>query len=216
MERDPAALREQTTQPLLGAEAHVEYYDAKLDWVTERFYLRKTAEAVYPYAQKAFRFMDKLGGKFAHGLGLTSSRFQYALDEYNRRERKMYEKMERENAKEKAIKHQQGLVDEDDSRMPYVPPVSLIFLSSSGNNNNSANTSSASSSASSTSAAPAHKQKKEEDEQKKKVAEALESIKKPQPAQQRHSASSSSSVKPSASASKGNDDDDDEEAMKHL
>ena len=67
MEHDPAQLRSESVQPLLGSDSHVEYYDAKLDWVTERFGLRKAAQSIYPYAQKALKGMDWLGGKFAHG-----------------------------------------------------------------------------------------------------------------------------------------------------
>jgi hypothetical protein len=170
MERDPRALRVQQTQPLLNTSdadvrAGAEYMDAKLDWLPERFYIREAAQKVYPYAAKVLKGMDWLGGKFANGLGLTSSRFQYALDEHNRRERKIQQREEEARARERAIKHQQGLVDEDDSRMPYVPPVQLMFLQSGSGGGAAAASAAPSASASS--------EKERLEEQRRLINEAL-------------------------------------------
>ena len=93
MENDPTRLRQEQAAPLLSDEAQIQYYDTTaLDWLPANGKIRSAAETIFPYAQKALKGMDWLGGKIANGLGLTSSRFQYAIDEYERRERRHLER----------------------------------------------------------------------------------------------------------------------------
>jgi hypothetical protein len=104
---------------LANPEAAVPYYDVSLDWVPRP--LRSTSVAVYPYAQKVYRGMDWLGGRIASAFGLTSSRFQYAIDEYESRERRRTEKEAARARAEREQRKREAAVDEDDTRMPYVP-----------------------------------------------------------------------------------------------
>lgn len=93
-----------------------DYYDVNLDWVPTAT-LRKTAKFVYPACNRCLQVMESIGGVMVNVLGLNQSRFQYAVDEYNRRERVRIEKeqlayqKERDRILERA---RRGLDAEDD------------------------------------------------------------------------------------------------------
>lgn len=112
-----------------STDAHATYYDANLDWIKNDT-LRSGVKYVYPAAKKVYLVMDWIGEKVAYAIGATQSRFQYAVDEYNRQERRKArkEELERQRLLEKA--RRQGLAggdlggdDDDGLGCPYVPPV---------------------------------------------------------------------------------------------
>ena len=69
------------------------YYDTDFDWI-KNDRARTVVAAVYPTAYKVYAWMDWMGGKIAGVLGLTQSRFQYAIDEHDRIERRKRRKEE--------------------------------------------------------------------------------------------------------------------------
>lgn len=111
-------------------ESGAQYYDANFEWIPNGP-LRTGAKAVYPAAYKTYLVMDWIGEKVAWVLGATQSRFQYAVDEHHRQERRKArkEELERQRLLEKARRHGiPGLGgdnddDDDDAGCPYVPPV---------------------------------------------------------------------------------------------
>jgi hypothetical protein len=113
------------------------YYDVSFDWIKNES-LRVGVTRVYPYACKVVGVMEWIGGKVANATGLTQSRFQYAVDEYYRRERKRHEKELLEEAilvqrarerglLRKSVVRPDGTVeivdDDSDDDVPYAPPV---------------------------------------------------------------------------------------------
>jgi hypothetical protein len=135
MDAAAAAAASSGTEPRPDANAasasddRAAYYDVSFDWIKMES-VRVGATTVYPYVCRVVSWMDWLGGKVASGTGLTSSRFQYAVDEYYRRERKR----ERREKEEEAILLQRardrGLLrktrdddDEDEDDVPYAPPL---------------------------------------------------------------------------------------------
>ena len=107
-------------------EPETAYYDADFTWIGNNT-IRSAAKTVYPAAYRAYVICDWIGEKVANGLGLTSSRFQYAVDEYHRLERKKQRKVELARQQELEAIREKGLLgtieDDDDDDLPYVPPV---------------------------------------------------------------------------------------------
>jgi len=62
------------------------YYE-KRDGFFEKPQVQKAVKIVTDVAYKAYLLADKAGEKIANFLGITDSRFQYAVDEYNRLQR---------------------------------------------------------------------------------------------------------------------------------
>lgn len=98
------------------------YYDADFSWIKVQS-VKVGAQRIFPYVCKVADVMDSIGGVVARGLGLTNSRFQYAVDEYYRRERRKLRKEEQERQREMQRKREEGLLDEDDEALPYCPPI---------------------------------------------------------------------------------------------
>jgi hypothetical protein len=123
------------------------YYDTNLNWVPEGK-LRTCARYVYPVAYKTYLFMDWVGGKVAYAIGANQSRFQYAVDEYYRQERKKARKEAVERQRRIDRERRAGMLAEEDEsegdddeqelmeaggsggtsgkkrpHIPYVPPV---------------------------------------------------------------------------------------------
>lgn len=111
-----------TEEGRAAAATNRQYYDVSFDWVGNQP-VRTGLVKAYPYARKVVDGMDWLGGKVANALGLTSSRFQYAVDEYWRREKKKHRKdmLERQLQEERERAARSALDDDDD--VPYAPPV---------------------------------------------------------------------------------------------
>ena len=117
-------------QPAEAARGPSGYYDVNFDWVPTST-LRSGARTVYPTLHKVYCAMDYIGEKLANGLGLTQSRYQYAVDEYNRREERKRRKaeMERQRKMEEEIangfmSYDEDANDENDGLgIPYVPPL---------------------------------------------------------------------------------------------
>jgi hypothetical protein len=72
------------------AEAN-DYRDVDFTWIPTNA-LRNTARYVYPACNRTVQIMEAIGGVIVNTFGLNQSRFQYAVDEYNRRERARVEK----------------------------------------------------------------------------------------------------------------------------
>lgn len=113
--------------PAAAGAKEEQYFDANFDWIANEK-LRNGAKYVYPVAYKVYVVMDWIGEKVAYALGATQSRFQYAVDEYHRQERRNARKaeLERQRMLEKA--RRQGIAggdagDDRDGSCPYVPPV---------------------------------------------------------------------------------------------
>lgn len=92
------------------------YRDVDFSWIPT-ITLQKTAKFVYPVCNRTMQVMENIGGVIVHTFGLNQSRFQYAVDEYHRRERARVEKeqmaykQERQRVLERA---RQGLDDDDE------------------------------------------------------------------------------------------------------
>ena len=75
--------------------------------------------------------MEYIGEKVVNVLGLNSSRFQYAVDEYNRRERIKREKVDLELQRERQRIIDLGLqgIEADVNTtedIPYAPPLEVL------------------------------------------------------------------------------------------
>ena len=114
-----------------------EYYDVDLSWAMLKPLTNGVALA-FPYAIKAINVMDSIGGYVSRKLGLTQSRFQYAVDEYYRLEKQKLEKQAAEK-RQKRLEQQQSRynknddsgsshesVDDDGEAPPYCPPLISI------------------------------------------------------------------------------------------
>ena len=115
----------------IEVEQAATYYDTNLDWISNPT-LNKCARTVYPAAYKTYCIMEWIGGKVAYCIGATQSRFQYAIDEYNRLERRRLRKEEQERqmmldkarrAGMAAEEEDSDVEDEDQLHIPYVRPV---------------------------------------------------------------------------------------------
>lgn len=105
-----------------------QYYDVDLSWVPETAGLRRVATLCYPAAYRTFCVMEAIGGVIVRSCGLDQSRYQYAVDEYHRRERVKREKEQTRIARndQKELNKGFGGIDDDDDDCPdapYVPPV---------------------------------------------------------------------------------------------
>lgn len=113
---------EQAQEMSRDGSSNAKYYDTDFQWIGNKS-VRKGVTTVYPYAHRVYLGMEWLGGKIADGLGITQSRFQYAVDEYNRRERRKRDKEALE--RERMLQRARELGEEDEEPMPYAPPVLL-------------------------------------------------------------------------------------------
>ena len=89
------ALLAQPGKKLADVSGSSQYYDTDFSWIQVQS-VRVGAQQIFPYVCKVVSVMDSIGGVVARGLGLTNSRFQYAVDEYYRRERRRLRKEEQE------------------------------------------------------------------------------------------------------------------------
>ncbi len=109
------------------------YYDVDLGWIKNPS-ARRVARAVYPVCQRVLTVMESIGEKVVNIFGLNSSRFQYAVDEYERRERLKQEKIDLEREKERRRILEKGLQgieadvadDDDNIDIPYAPPLEVL------------------------------------------------------------------------------------------
>lgn len=76
------------------------YYDADVSWIPTTA-LKKVARAAYPACTRTLQVMESIGGVIVNTFGLNQSRFQYAVDEYHRRERVRLEKEQMQYQKER-------------------------------------------------------------------------------------------------------------------
>ena len=106
------------------------YYDADFSWFgAGDTYAKRAAKALYPAAMAALGSMEWVGEKVVSTFGLDQSRFQYAVDEFDRQERRrLHKEQQILNARSEAYR-QRGLregmddPDEDISDIPYAPPI---------------------------------------------------------------------------------------------
>lgn len=105
--------------PATATAPTTQYYDVNFDWIQVKP-LRTSVKKVYPYVCKVLGGMEWIGGKVAYGLGLTQSRFQYAVDEHYKRERRKQKREMEEAALMLQRAREKGLLNEDDD-VPYAP-----------------------------------------------------------------------------------------------
>eukprot|EP00760_Papus_ankaliazontas_P006518 PhM_4_TR13076/c0_g2_i1/m.75313 len=98
------------------------YYDTNFEWIKNQR-VRRAACKVYPTAMWLWDWGDYLGGKVANALGLTQSRYQYAIDEYNRQQRK---KRRKEEKVQKERMERAAYWQENEEG--YVPPNTLASV----------------------------------------------------------------------------------------
>eukprot|EP00999_Lentomonas_sp_LEN2_P000524 NODE_1525_length_826_cov_73.865522_g1477_i0.p1 GENE.NODE_1525_length_826_cov_73.865522_g1477_i0~~NODE_1525_length_826_cov_73.865522_g1477_i0.p1 ORF type:complete len:191 (+),score=41.12 NODE_1525_length_826_cov_73.865522_g1477_i0:150-722(+) len=111
-----APIEEDPSEPEEGAKNYVYYNDAPVP--SYGTILWKSAKAG---AYRAYLVADKIGEKVAGFLGITDSRFQYAVDEYNRqqeREAAAKARQERELARRRQRRIDAGLESTDDPEQP--------------------------------------------------------------------------------------------------
>ncbi|CUG90205.1 Hypothetical protein, putative [Bodo saltans] len=113
-----------------------DYRDVDFTWIPTNA-LRTTARYVYPVCNRTVQIMEAIGGVIVNTFGLNQSRFQYAVDEYNRRERVRIEKEQMVYQKERnriLEAARQGLdndtygggedeEDESEANRRYCPPM---------------------------------------------------------------------------------------------
>jgi len=119
---NPSSVPDHPTESSLSAPATLPnggYYDNDFSWINNTT-ARAVVTKVYPTAYKVYEWMDWMGGKVAWCLGLTQSRFQYAIDEAERIERRKRRKEE---------KRQQRAMEEEaywrEREEPYVPRMTM-------------------------------------------------------------------------------------------
>eukprot|EP01064_Diplonema_japonicum_P009015 TRINITY_DN16499_c0_g1_i1.p1 TRINITY_DN16499_c0_g1~~TRINITY_DN16499_c0_g1_i1.p1 ORF type:complete len:157 (+),score=23.66 TRINITY_DN16499_c0_g1_i1:49-519(+) len=110
------------------------YYSASPEWYEVPFkyeVVEKTWRAVYPVLYQMYATADYLGEKVADALGITQSRFQYAIDEHDRqlarktkKEAYIKKKLLEERAKER---RRLGLPDPN-AKATSMPHTSLVHV----------------------------------------------------------------------------------------
>lgn len=111
--------------PPVPADTAVRYYDADFTWVPAGL-LRRSVVACYPVGKKVVNTMEWIGGKVVHICGLDQSRFQYAVDEYYRQQRKKQAEETRERELFLDRVRQNATLD-DDLAVPYAPPLMVDY-----------------------------------------------------------------------------------------
>ena len=91
------------------------YYDVNVSWIPTQP-LRNAASYCYPFCYRVLGIMEGIGGVIVNTFGLNQSRFQYAVDEFHRRERvkKDREELRRKRARERFLERASRGADEYD------------------------------------------------------------------------------------------------------
>lgn len=107
------------------------YYDVNVGWIPTQP-LRTAVSYCYPFCYRVLGIMEGIGGVIVNTFGLNQSRFQYAVDEFHRRERvkkdreELRRKRARERFLERASRGADELDEEDDEEMDDEYDASLM------------------------------------------------------------------------------------------